>query len=161
MYKTILVCSFFLSTSIFSQNKQKSTLEEAEIEKTIQMFFEGFHNQDTIKIKNTIGKELVLQTVYTTKKGTIDTRTTDTQKFLIAIASKPSDQKWEERILSYTVKADEYIANAWTPYEFYINGTFSHCGVNIFQLFNDGTSWKIIAIADTRHKQGCNNSSEK
>jgi hypothetical protein len=47
------------------------------------------------------------------------------------------------------------MAHAWTPYEFYLSGALHHCGVNSFQLFHDGTLWRIIALSDTRRTEGC------
>ncbi len=47
------------------------------------------------------------------------------------------------------------MANAWTPYEFWYNGNFSHCGVNSFQLIKKDEKWKIIYLVDTRRKEGC------
>jgi len=78
-----------------------------------------------------------------------------------AIANRTADQKWDERLLDYNIQVDGNMANVWTPYEFWFNGTFSHCGVNSFQLFNDNGNWKIIYLMDTRRKEGCNSNSKK
>jgi hypothetical protein len=55
----------------------------------------------------------------------------------------------------YNIQIDGAMANAWTSYEFWVNGSFSHCGVNSFQLFKDEGAWKIIYLIDTRRKEGC------
>lgn len=75
--------------------------------------------------------------------------------FLKSIVSIPKTTTFEERILSYHIKVDGEMANAWTTYEFWRNGTFSHCGVNSFQLFKENEDWKIIYIIDTRRKDVC------
>ncbi|MBT8322548.1 MAG: nuclear transport factor 2 family protein, partial [Eudoraea sp.] len=72
-----------------------------------------------------------------------------------AIVSIPDTVKFEERIHSYQISIDGPMANAWTPYEFWLNDQFSHCGVNSFQLINDGSSWKIIYLIDTRRREDC------
>ncbi|WP_299222898.1 nuclear transport factor 2 family protein [uncultured Aquimarina sp.] len=119
-------------------------------------FFEGFHSGDTVQIKKTIlSMDMVMQTIFKTKDGKVKTNTTKIEKFLEAIHNRPKDQKWLEKLLDFRVDADDRIAQIWTPYEFYVNDQFSHCGVNIFQLFNDGKTWRIIAIADTRKREGC------
>jgi hypothetical protein len=41
-------------------------------------------------------------------------------------------------------------------YSFWLGTTFSHCGIDAFQLARLGSEWKIIAIADTRRTDGCN-----
>jgi hypothetical protein len=48
------------------------------------------------------------------------------------------------------------MAAVWTPYNFYYNGQFSHCGVNSFQVIRFKDGWKIQYIIDTRRRTGCN-----
>ncbi|RZS90527.1 nuclear transport factor 2 family protein [Aquimarina brevivitae] len=127
-----------------------------EVKQTILSFFNAFHKGDTVAIKEVIGENLVLQTIYSDKNGGRKVFKTPFQGFLNSIGAKPEGQHWNEKLLSFTINADSIIATAWTPYEFSVNDNFSHCGVNVFQLFNDGTNWRIIAIADTRKKEGCN-----
>ncbi|WP_091412696.1 nuclear transport factor 2 family protein [Aquimarina amphilecti] len=118
-------------------------------------FFDGFHKGDTSKIRKTIDDNIVMQTIAKTKEGEVKTMKTNMNNFLEVIHNRPEDQKWLEKLLDFKIEADEHIAQIWTPYEFYVNDQFSHCGVNVFQLFNDGTTWRIIAIADTRKRKGC------
>jgi len=73
---------------------------------------------------------------------------------------KPRKDIYEERLLSYKVLVDGNMAHVWTPYEFYVNGQLSHCGVNSFQLFNDNGQWKITYIIDTRRRNDCKTKSE-
>jgi hypothetical protein len=64
-------------------------------------------------------------------------------------------EKLDEQLLSYDIKIDGDMAIAWTPYKFYFNDKFSHCGVNIFTLIKREQRWKIMGITDTRRRQGC------
>ncbi|HNA01067.1 MAG TPA: hypothetical protein PLN49_09415, partial [Ferruginibacter sp.] len=61
----------------------------------------------------------------------------------------------DERITFDVVRVDGALAIAWTPYKFYFNGKFSHCGVNSFQLVRFNGEWKIQYLIDTRRKAGC------
>ena len=61
----------------------------------------------------------------------------------------------DERIAFDGIKIDGPMATAWTPYNFYFNGKFSHCGVNNFVLVKQDNGWKIQYIIDTRRRQGC------
>ena len=56
-------------------------------------------------------------------------------------------------ILGFDIKIDGNMANAWTPYEFWFDGNFSHCGINSFQLIKEDKTWKIIYLVDTRRKK--------
>ena len=61
----------------------------------------------------------------------------------------------DERIQFETIKIDGPLAIVWTPYNFYHNGKFSHCGVNSFQLVRFDGIWKIQYLIDTRRRTGC------
>lgn len=134
---------------------QKET-QEAKVKQTIENFFEGFHARDTLSIKQTASASPFMQTVGMDKQGNPLLQTVGFSGFLKQIASIPIEKKIEERLLSFNIQVDGNMAHAWTPYEFYVDGNFSHCGVNSFQLFNDAGDWKIIYIIDTRRKD-CGN----
>jgi len=55
----------------------------------------------------------------------------------------------------FRVEENGLIATVTTPYSFYYNGNFSHCGVNSFQLVNFSGEWKIVYLIDTRTKENC------
>ena len=48
------------------------------------------------------------------------------------------------------------IATAWVPYEFWVEDKFSHCGVDVFTLFEMDGNWKIMSAAYTVEKASCN-----
>jgi len=136
----------------FTQFMVAQSDDEVKIKNAIDTFFEGMHASDTLKIKEVTGDHVILQTI-----GMSGLKIDDFGKFLKNIASiNLETTKIEEKILSFSIKVDGNMANAWTPYEFYVNSKFSHCGVNSFQLFKDGENWKIIYIIDTRRKENCN-----
>jgi hypothetical protein len=125
--------------------------QKEDVQKTIETFFEGFHAKDTVKIKSTCSEKLILQSISESPKGNKFSEESP-KEFYVSMATIPADVKFEERILSYHIQVDGTMANVWTPYEFYINGKFSHKGVNAFTLFKDATGWKIVHLIDTRRK---------
>ena len=139
----------------FSNLASAQQAQEDNIKQVILLFFEGLQSGDTLKIKQTFSDELVLQTTFINKEGKPILRDEDVSKFLNSVASKNPVDRWEEKLLSYHIQIDGNMANVWTPYEFYLNNNFSHCGVNSFQMFHDSTKWKIIYLIDTRRKQDC------
>lgn len=146
----------FSGFQIFAQGEV-----EQEVEGVIKTFFEGFHKADTLLMKQTMADELVFQTAFKNKEQQDVLKTDDVNGFIKAIGSgRPVTEKWEERISSYTIKVDGNMANAWTEYEFWRDGTFSHCGVNSFQLFHDNGTWKIIYLIDTRRRSSCESFTE-
>jgi len=92
----------------------------------------------------------ILQTI--ARNGTV--RTVAIKGFVAQISSLPKDSA-DERITFDLVKVDDGLAIAWTPYQFYYAGKFSHCGVNSFQLVRFNGIWKIQYLIDTRRRENC------
>lgn len=149
--KYILFGLFFFNFSIL----QAQNVEEKAVKKTIEDFFVGFHSQDSIRIKSKVTPEIILQTVGSDSIGNALVKNQNFNAFLKSIVSIPKTTTFEEKITSYTIQIDGDMANAWTNYEFWLNGSFSHCGVNSFQLIKIGNEWKIIYVIDTRRKNDC------
>lgn len=151
MKNTVLLLMLLLGLFSSAQDPVKE-----EVEGVINTFFEGFHKGDTLLMKSTMADKLVFQTAFKNKDQKDILKQDDIANFIKVIGSgRPVNEKWEERISSYTIKVDGNMANAWTEYEFWLDGEFSHCGVNSFQLFHDNGSWKIIYLIDTRRKSSC------
>lgn len=143
MKNTVLILIFFFTTFIQAQNK--------EVQQIIETFFDGFHQRDSIKIKSVCAETMILQSISEGKKAT-KLENEKPSEFYKSIATIPNEMQFQEKILSYTIQVDGAMAHAWTPYEFYINGKFSHSGVNAFTLFKEDDVWKIIHLIDTRRK---------
>lgn len=140
----LFYCCLLFSLTTFAQ--------EAAVKQTIEQFFEGFHQRDSLKMRAVCNPSLRLQSITTTQtKGTQLTEDPPA-RFFQSIASLPAALAIEERILSYSIQIDGAMAVAWTPYQFYINGKLSHEGVNVFTLYLEQGTWKIISIIDTRRR---------
>jgi hypothetical protein len=74
--------------------------------------------------------------------------------FLQAIG-QPHTEAWNEVPEFIRVTIDDNMAVAWVPYAFYVDTTFSHCGVDAVQLVKDASGWKIVSLTDTRRRTGC------
>ena len=145
-----LLVAVFIGVSGFAQDNV-----EMEVKKTIELFFEGFHQQDSSTIKSAVSDNIVLQTMGVDKEGNNRMRTDPFDGFIKSIISIPDSIQFREELHEFKIQVDGPMAHAWTPYTLWVNGDISHCGVNSFQLFNDGTSWRIIYLVDTRRREGC------
>lgn len=152
MHKIITILVFFVVTTVVYG---QTSLEEKEIKETINTFFKGLHNGDSTVIKSTLHTSIKIQTTSVNKEGKKILKTETKNQLLRAIASKKVSDIYFEKLLSYTIKADGNLASVWTPYEFYYNGKFSHCGANSFQLFNNNGKWEIIYLVDMRRRSNC------
>lgn len=64
-----------------------------------------------------------------------------------------SKQTMRERIWNPEVRVHGPIATVWTPYDFWIDGKLSHCGVDAFDLIKTGDGWKIAGGAYTIERE--------
>lgn len=151
--------SFFLLLSLLSLtfSFSQSSFSEADAKQVIDTFFEGFHKGDTVLMKSVITNDIVLQTTFMDKEGKNKIVVDPVEGLLNAIANRPEDQKWDERLLDYQIAIDGNLAHVWTPYEFWFNSAFSHCGANSFTLARTDDGWKIIHLIDSRRKSNCQN----
>ncbi len=124
------------------------------VKKPIEALFDGMRNSDTVLMKSAFSPSAQLQTITKNKEGQTIVRSENIAAFIASIA-KPHPASYDERITFETIKIDGDLASVWTPYKFYVGETFSHCGVNSFQLVRWNGEWKIQYVIDTRRKEGC------
>jgi hypothetical protein len=147
------VLPFFLAVvSIGFAQKENA---ELEIKKTINTFFDGLHKGDTLMIDGAVNNDFKLQSAYYNKEGKSILINETKKNFYKAIAGKNSSDTWLEKLISFEILIDGNLASVWTPYEFYVNDIFHHCGVNSFQLFKSDENWEIVYIIDTKRRKGC------
>jgi len=59
------------------------------------------------------------------------------------------DRDLLERGFDPTILVQGGLAVVWLPYDFYMDGEWSHCGVDAFTLLHVADGWRIAAIAWT------------
>jgi len=151
MYKKLILSTllaFMFCLSGFSQSEEKA------VEDVIRSLFEGMKSKNAEQVAGAFYQEGLMQTVQVKPEGST-VGSNSVADFVKRIASTPAETTLDERILDYQIKVDGTMASAWTPYRFYVNGNFSHCGVNSFQLVKMADGWKIVYIIDTRRKEPC------
>ena len=143
-----------LTAIILAQFSAFAQTAEDSVKAAVNKLFEGMKNSDGNVIKEAFADSAVLQTIGRTKEGQTIIRTDAVSGFADQVGKMPKGAA-DERITFETIKIDGPLALAWTPYKFYYNGNFSHCGVNSFQLVRINGQWKIQYLIDTRRRQGC------
>ena len=128
--------------------------DELEVKQVIASLFEGMKNKEAETLRNAFHPEATMQTVISKEEGA-NLGSNSVNDFVNRIVTTAEGTVLDERILDYQIKVDGQMAAAWTPYEFYVNDKFSHCGVNSFQLIKTAEGWKITYIIDTRRQEGC------
>jgi hypothetical protein len=127
--------------------------EEAAVIQVVQDLFDAMRAGDGEKVVSLFVDGAMLQSVGE-REGKPMAGVTPIERFAEAVG-QPHDQVWDEQIWDTVVHIDGRLASVWTAYAFYLGKTFSHCGVDSFQLFNGEDGWKILYLADTRQQEGC------
>lgn len=150
--KQFVTTLFFAAFAIAAQAQNPT--EETAVKAAVSQLFTAMKNADAALLNSCFTDSALLQTIVTDKQGKTVVRNDAIVDFAKQIAQLQKDAA-DERITFGNVQIDGALANVWTPYQFYYNGNFSHCGVNNFVLVKQNSVWKIQYIIDTRRKQGC------
>lgn len=145
---------FILLTVLVCGLSVKAQPAEDSVKAVINNMFTAMKTADTAMLRKCFADSMVLQTISRNKEGKLVVVNDDPADF-IGFISKETPGNADERIRFDVVKVDGPLAIAWTPYNFYYKGKFSHCGVNSFQLVRFNGEWKIQYLIDTRRRQGC------
>jgi hypothetical protein len=149
MNKFLLFLTFTLLS--FAANAQSA---EDSVKAAVNKLFDGMKNSDAALLRSAFADSAILQTISRDKEGKTIIQNESVTEFAGFVAKQPAGAA-DERIVFDLVKIDGPLATVWTPYKFYFNGVFSHCGVNSFQLVKLNGNWKIQYLIDTRRKKGC------
>ena len=149
-----IVFLFALLLSGYSYLQAQST--EDSVKNTINLLFEGMKNSDPSVLKKAFSDSAILQTIGRNKEGKTIIRNEKIDAFAESVSKAPKGAL-DERIQFETIKIDGPLAIVWTPYQFYYDGKFSHCGVNSFQLVRINGEWRIQYLIDTRRRDNCGN----
>jgi putative lumazine-binding protein len=119
---------------------QSAGKEREAVMKTMQAFF------DTMTAHDVDGARQILQPqgrfhAMSMKDGKPDVRAFANEEYFAQLQA--SKQKMQERIWNPDVRINGLIASVTAPYDFWIDGKFSHCGVDAFDLIKTEEGWKI------------------
>ncbi len=151
---TFMKYILLLLTSIACSASLKAQSAEDSIKATINGLFTAMQRADGAGAVASFADSAVMQTISSAKDGSILVKTDKVAEFGVQIGAAPKGSL-DERISFDVIKVDGPLAIVWTPYQFFYNGTFSHCGVNSFQMLRTASGWKIQYIIDTRRRTGC------
>jgi hypothetical protein len=145
----LLTIMLLYLVDVSAQNKAEDSVKMA-----VTNLFDGMKAGDGAKVKAAFADSAILQTIGKDKEGRTVIRNQQVAGFADFVGKQKAGAA-DERIVFESIRIDGPLAIVWTPYKFYYNGQFSHCGVNSFQLVRLNGEWKIQYLIDTRRKDGC------
>jgi hypothetical protein len=125
---------------------------EAEILTVVQQLFDVLEHRDVELGRRILAPGGRFVSIRETDDGTVF-QDQSHEEFLASIGGEGPgllERFWDPVVL---VRGD--LAVVWTPYDFWIDGARSHCGVDAFTLARAGGTWRIEGIAYTVEFTGC------
>jgi hypothetical protein len=143
MRRSILLCL------LLSAARSARPAEEATPPAVAQRLFDAMAAHDGAGAKALFTPDANLVAVAPDGKVTV----TPIEKWTDRIST--SKDKWLERMWSPKVQEHNAIATVWGDYDFYLNGKFTHCGIDTLTLVKSNGEWRIAALVFTRETSGC------
>lgn len=149
----LLLAATALAMPASAQTTATSHPERGAVLAVVHRLFDGRRRGDSAAVRSVFHPQVFLATAVV-RKGT-PVIEIDTLEKLVTAVGTPHDEVWDERLSNEVVHIDGSLASVWTDYSFYVGSRFSHCGVDAFQIAKAGGAWRIIALTDTRRREGC------
>jgi hypothetical protein len=128
--------------------------DSAAIRQAITRLFDGMRTRDTASMRTLFHEPVAMRSVgYRQGKAVVEADGVD--DWFRGVASAPAGKLLDERLGPAEIRVDGNLAAVWVYYEFYFDGTFSHCGVDSFQFGRTEEGWRILLLADSRRRVGC------
>jgi len=140
--------------TLLSTTSLRAQTAEDSVRAAVASLFTAMRQADAQTLTSLFHDSARLGTVTQDASGHTSHRSSPIAGF-IAYVGQLSPGVADERARVERVLIDGSLALAWTPYQFYAQGSFSHCGVNLIQLVRSSAQWRILAITDTRRKTPC------
>ena len=141
----IYFVALFVLIPLFLFGQNQINKDEDQIKSVILKTFSAMKSVDSVALKSCFTEKALLHISQVRPEGNI-VREVPIANFMQNVMSrKPGDM--EERVLYWgPILIDHEIATAWVPYEFYLNGKFTHKGVDAFILVKVGEEYKIQTL---------------
>ena len=126
----------------------RTQTEREAILKTVQAFF------DTMTTKDVEGARKILMPqgrFHAVRMRDGNIRSFSNEEYFADLQA--AKQTMRERIWNPEVRVHGAIATVWTPYDFWIDGKYSHCGIDAFDLVKTDEGWKIAGGSYTLEQE--------
>jgi len=142
----VSLCSTPLAGQEMSADPGEKVVEVA------QTFLSALSAADTATLAGLLAPEAMIYSVREEGAGP-SLRAVARADFLESLGGE--DQEFLERMWNPTVQIQGRVAMVWTPYDFHLNGEFSHCGIDVFTMLQGAEGWQVASITYNVVREGC------
>lgn len=126
---------------------------EADVIATVQRLFDAMATCDASAARAVTVGDGVLFRMVDTPEG--PTRLGHGTLEAFAASLEGCRRRMLERMWAPEVRVHGDIASLWAPYDFWLDGAFSHCGIDSFDLARTADGWRIVGGIYTVERTGC------
>jgi len=144
-----------LLTSLCSlplKGQEPSVAPGEHVVEVAQTFLSALSAADTATLAGLLAPEAMIYSVREGGSGP-SLRAVTRTAFLESLGGE--DQEFLERMWDPTVQIQGRVAMVWTPYDFHVNGEFSHCGTDVFTMLQGAEGWQVASITYNVVREGC------
>ena len=127
-----------------------------EVLGAVQQFFDSMVSGDVEAAREVLDPEGSFVSVRWDDDGRRVVRRSSMGDYIEGLSNRPAD--WLERMWDAEVSIHGPIAVVWTRYDFHVDGAFSHCGVDAFELLHTDAGWRLTGGIYTVERNGCDES---
>jgi len=149
----VLALSAGVSIAIGSGSAAAQSPEEQAVRNTVNQFFQALAERDRALLTSiTLPGSLNISTSVS-NQGATEIRIQNYKQLLDNLGGE--GPALLERVWNPTILIRRDIATFWAPYDFHVNGAFSHCGIDSFQLIKRQDQWFLTNLSWTVERENC------
>jgi len=152
LMKLLTAISLMTLTAIAFGQQGATDEEREEVLSVIRTFFAGMTAKDVEGMRRIMTENGKLYGYREQADGLTIVELTHSE-YLGSLAQR--DGTPVERFWTPTVMVQDRLATVWTPYDFYSDGVFSHCGINNFSMLKTNDGWKIAGVVFSMQQDDC------
>ncbi|MGA0447444.1 MAG: hypothetical protein ACO3M2_11620 [Pseudohongiellaceae bacterium] len=152
------ILAFAVGVSIVtgSGSAAAQSAEEQAVQNTVNQFFQALAERDRALLASiTLPGSLNISTSVS-NRGAAEIRIQNYKQLLDNLGGE--GPALLERVWNPTILIRRDIATFWAPYDFHVNGVFSHCGIDSFQLIKRQEKWFLTNLSWTVERENCEES---
>ena len=126
---------------------------EAEVLEAVQATMDGLAAHDSLVLSEWVLPDAIIQRWQADSAGVWKTVTLTGAEFASRLGQP--GPAFLERTWRETVSVDGDVASVTAPYDFWVDGVCSHCGVDVLTLVRDANgAWRVATISYTVNARG-------
>lgn len=124
--------------------------DRAAILSVVQSLFDALAERVGETLRALLHHDVVMRSVEVGSDGERSIATSTVDDLVARVEG--SEEILTERMFDAEVRISGDLAMVWTPYDFYVGETLSHCGADVFVLVRKDEAWRVTGLSWTRQQ---------